>query len=83
MHPRVLRELADVATKPLSLVLKRHGSQCLVTGGMEKLCSFLKRVGRRTLGTTNLSASPSMPGKIMEQILLEAVLRHREDRKVI
>ncbi|KAK4827894.1 hypothetical protein QYF61_022317 [Mycteria americana] len=41
MHPRVLRELADVVAKPLSV-----------------------------------------PGKIMEQILLEALLRHMEDREV-
>jgi len=43
------------------------------------LCPFLKRVERKTLGTTNLSASPLC----LEQILLAALLRHMEDREVI
>jgi len=45
--------------------LKRHGSQAksLVTGRRETFCPFLKRVGRRTLGTTDLSASPLCLGR--------------------
>ena len=43
-----------------SWYLKSHGSQAksLVTGKRETLCPFLKRVERRTQGTTDLSASP-------------------------
>jgi len=39
--------------------LTGHGSQAksLVTEGRETLYPFLKRVGRRTLGTSNLSVS--------------------------
>ncbi|TRZ07866.1 hypothetical protein HGM15179_019242 [Zosterops borbonicus] len=50
MYPRVLKELADVVAKPLSM--KSHGF-------------------------------PSVPEKVMEQIHLEALLRHMEDREVI
>ena len=54
----------------------------LLTGKRETLHPFLKKVERRTLGATDLSAL-SLPRKMMEQILLEAMLRHMEDREVI
>ncbi|KAK4829073.1 LOW QUALITY PROTEIN: hypothetical protein QYF61_002017 [Mycteria americana] len=50
----------------------------LVTGKREILHPFLKRVERRTLETTGPT---SVPGKIMGQILLQAMLRHMEDRE--
>ncbi|KAK4828605.1 hypothetical protein QYF61_000057 [Mycteria americana] len=83
MHPRVLRELADVVAKPLSPYLKSHGSQVKspVTGKRETSPPFLKRVKRETLGTTN--QSDSVPGNIMEQIHLEDMLKHMEDREVV
>jgi len=65
MHPRVLRKLADVVAKPVSMILKSHGSQLKspVTGKQETLHPYLKRVERRTLGTTDMSASPLCLGR--------------------
>lgn len=74
------------------LYLQSHGNQVkfLVTGKMEILhpyCyPFLKRVERSMLGICDPSASPLgflLCLGILEQILLEAVLRHTEDRGVI
>ena len=63
--------------------MKSLGSQVksLVTQERETLHPFLRRVERRTLGTTNLSALP-VPGKIMEQIFLEAMLKYKDEELV-
>jgi len=61
-HLRALKELADVAAKTY---FKGCVSQVkfLVTGKREMSHLFSKRVERRTLGTTILSASPLCLGR--------------------
>jgi len=98
MHPRVLRELADVVFKPLSMTLEKSWQPGEVPGDWNKgniVLSFKK--GRKedpgNYRPVSLTSVPgkimeqvsltSVPGKIMEQVLLEAVLRHMEDREVI
>jgi len=53
-----------------------------VTGKRETLHQFSKRVERKTLGTISFSVT-FVPGQIMKQNLLQAMLRHMEDREVI
>ncbi|KAK4831465.1 LOW QUALITY PROTEIN: hypothetical protein QYF61_017713 [Mycteria americana] len=65
MHPRVLRELADVAAKPLSTISEKSW-QSGWKGGPWELPTCQPHL---------------LPGKIMEQICLEAMLRHMEDRE--
>jgi len=65
MQLRALRELADVVAKPLSVTYEKswHSAKSLVAGRSETLCPFSKRVERRILGTTDLSASPLCLGR--------------------
>ncbi|PKU45536.1 rna-directed dna polymerase from mobile element jockey- hypothetical protein [Limosa lapponica baueri] len=85
MHRRILRELGDVVAKPLSVISEKSWQMGEVPGGWKKriIAPIFKSVERRTLGTINLSASPLCLGKIMEQIFLEAMVRHMEDREMI
>ncbi|KAK4812314.1 hypothetical protein QYF61_017091 [Mycteria americana] len=71
MHPRVLRELAALVAKPRSMIFEMPWQSGEVPGSKEDS------------GNYQPVSLTSVPGKIMEQILLEAVLRHMEDREVI
>jgi len=64
--------------------LKDHGSQTksLVTERRETAPVFRKG-GKEDPGNYQPVSLTSVPGKIMEQVLLEAMLKHVEDREVI
>lgn len=56
-HPSVLTELTDVVAYPFSIVWEksRQSGGVPVTGKMETSLPILKRVEKKTLGTTNQS----------------------------
>ncbi|KAK4811142.1 LOW QUALITY PROTEIN: hypothetical protein QYF61_019773 [Mycteria americana] len=79
IHPRVLRELAEVLTKPLSILYQ----QSWLTGEVPVDWRLANKGRKEDLGNYRPVSLTSVPGKLMEQIILSAITWHVEDNQVI
>jgi len=76
MHPRVLRELADVIAEPLPIIFERSWRTGEVPQDWRKasVTPIFKRVKKEDPGTYRPLSLTSILGKIMEQLILEIII---------
>ncbi|KFP01033.1 RNA-directed DNA polymerase from mobile element jockey, partial [Calypte anna] len=85
MHPRVLRELAEVIARPLSIIF----SKSWVTGEVPEdwrianVTPVYKKGKKEDPGNYRPVSLTSIPGKVMEQLVLVTISRHIKDAGVI
>ena len=85
MHLRVLKKLAEVVSKSLSIILEKSHllGKVPIVGKKENITPIVKKGRKEYLGNYRLVSLPSALGKVMEQILLKTILRHTQGEEVI
>jgi len=85
MHPQVLRELVDVIDEPLSIIFERFWRTGEVPEDWRKanVTPVFKKGKKEDPGNYRTVSFTSIPGKVMEQLILEVIIKQVEEKKVI
>ncbi|KAK4827288.1 hypothetical protein QYF61_016434 [Mycteria americana] len=85
IHPRVLRELAEVLTEPLSILYQQSWltREVPVDWRLANVTPIYKKGWKEDLGNYRPVSLTSVPGKLMEHIILSAIMWHAQNNQVI
>ncbi|GAB0193303.1 mitochondrial enolase superfamily member 1 [Grus japonensis] len=85
IHPRVLRELVEVLTKPLPIIYQQFWltKQVHVDWKLANVMPIHKKGRKEDLGNYRPVSLTLVPGKVMEQIILSAIMWHVQDNQAI
>jgi len=84
IHPRVLKELADVLVKSLSIICQQPWltGEVLDDWRIATVTPIYKKGWKEERGNYRPVSLTSVPGKVMEQIILSAYVQHTQDNQV-
>ncbi|GAB0209891.1 mitochondrial enolase superfamily member 1 [Grus japonensis] len=85
IHPRVLRELVEVLTKPLSIIYQQSWltGEVPVDWRLANVTPIHKKGRKEDPGNYRPVTLTLVPGKVMEQIILSGITWHIQDNQVI
>ncbi|KAK4820048.1 hypothetical protein QYF61_017894 [Mycteria americana] len=85
IHPRVLKELAEVLTKPLSIIYQQSWltGEVPVDWRLANVTPIFKKGRKEDPGNYRPVSLTLVPGKLMEQIILSAITQQVEDNQGI
>ncbi|KFQ21504.1 hypothetical protein N332_04771, partial [Mesitornis unicolor] len=85
IHPRVLRDLAEVLAKTLSIIYQQSWltGEVPVNWRLANMTPIYKKGQKEDPGNYRPVSLTSVPGKVMEQIVVSAITRHMQDNQAI
>jgi len=85
MHPQVLKEPTDEVAKTLSIIVQKSWKSSEVSSHWKRgnITPIIKKGKKEDPGDYRPASFTSVSSKITEQILLETMLRHMENKDVI